>query len=532
MLYARQAGGAAVSENPCFYWFGWVAEWTIAAVLKTAVPQGTGGSNPSPSANDLMARVQRESSRQLYGIQLMLSTAPRRYALSLLALVCTLTWAPLVQAQVRVGTFTADITIPIGHRCMGILPTKAQRIDDPLQAVGVVLLGEQQPVVVLALDWCEVRNGAYDLWRDELAKAAGTTRQRVLVCSLHQHDAPVTDNRAQELLDEVGLPKELFDVEFQAACIADTAQALRRAIEQAQPVTHIGLGQAQVEKVASNRRVEHADGTVHFDRYSRSEPDSYQATSPPGEIDPWLKSISFWNGEQELAVISCYATHPMSAYGQGAVSADFIGQARRRRQVETPNTLQLYLTGCSGDITAGKYNDGSLAARGQLADRMYQAMASAAERTQRHELDQWTFRNAELVLPFHEGAEFTREAMLGVLHDDQQTTEQRILAAMGLSSLERVARGEPIDLPCIDLGVAQLLVLPGETFVGYQLLAQQLKPQGFVMTSGYGECWTGYIPTQRAMDDGFNHGWRWVGPGCEPIIERALTAVLKPQAGQ
>ena len=30
--------------------FGEVAEWTNAAVLKTAVPQGTGGSNPSLSA--------------------------------------------------------------------------------------------------------------------------------------------------------------------------------------------------------------------------------------------------------------------------------------------------------------------------------------------------------------------------------------------------------------------------------------------------------------------------------------------------
>ncbi len=30
---------------------GGMAEWSIAAVLKTAVPQGTGGSNPSPSAS-------------------------------------------------------------------------------------------------------------------------------------------------------------------------------------------------------------------------------------------------------------------------------------------------------------------------------------------------------------------------------------------------------------------------------------------------------------------------------------------------
>lgn len=30
---------------------GGLAEWSIAAVLKTVVPSGTGGSNPSPSAN-------------------------------------------------------------------------------------------------------------------------------------------------------------------------------------------------------------------------------------------------------------------------------------------------------------------------------------------------------------------------------------------------------------------------------------------------------------------------------------------------
>ena len=30
--------------------FGEMAEWSIAAVLKTVVPRGTGGSNPSLSA--------------------------------------------------------------------------------------------------------------------------------------------------------------------------------------------------------------------------------------------------------------------------------------------------------------------------------------------------------------------------------------------------------------------------------------------------------------------------------------------------
>ena len=98
--------------------------------------------------------------------------------------------------EFRLATFSADVTIPLGHRCMGILPTKSQKVADPLYAHGFVLLGGGDPIVLCAVDWCEIRNGAYDQWRDALALAAGTTRRRVLVCSLHQHDAPVVDRGA------------------------------------------------------------------------------------------------------------------------------------------------------------------------------------------------------------------------------------------------------------------------------------------------------------------------------------------------
>jgi hypothetical protein len=105
----------------------------------------------------------------------------------------------------RLACFSADITIPLGHRCMGILPTKSKTIVDPLQVHGLVLLGAEQPVVLAAFDWCEIRNHAYDQWRTALAEAAGTISERVLVCSVHQHDAPVIDSDAQVLLDSVVL---------------------------------------------------------------------------------------------------------------------------------------------------------------------------------------------------------------------------------------------------------------------------------------------------------------------------------------
>ena len=89
----------------------------------------------------------------------------------------------------RLSSFSADVTIPLGHRCMGLLPTKSKEIVDPLQAHGFVLQGAGEPIVLVAIDWCEIRNEAYDRWREVIAKAVGTKRERVLVSSLHQQFA-------------------------------------------------------------------------------------------------------------------------------------------------------------------------------------------------------------------------------------------------------------------------------------------------------------------------------------------------------
>ena len=222
-----------------------------------------------------------------------------------------------------IAAFSADVTIPLDHRCMGILPIKSQRIDDSLQANGFVLLGLEKPIVLLALDWCEVRNGAYDQWREALAAAAGTTRDRVLVSCLHQHDAPVA-NHGPALLDGVGLKGELYDTAFHAQCIERVIAALVESLKSPQPVTHIGIGQSKVNEVASSRRIVRPGGQV-----SRTLPhlggNSSQNQAAEGEINPYLKTISFFDGDRPLLALHSYATHPMSYYGQGAVSADFVG---------------------------------------------------------------------------------------------------------------------------------------------------------------------------------------------------------------
>lgn len=375
------------------------------------------------------------------------------------------------KSEYEVATFAAEITIPTGHSCMGggdISPAK--EIVDPLYARGFVLWGAGQPVVVLALDWCQCNNDSYDRWRDILANAAGTTRERVMLATVHQHDAPICDLTAQKLLDEQGLHGYNCDPAFHETAVRRTAQALKAATRSRRCVTHFGIGQAKVEKIASNRRVVTPEGRVHWSRGSASG-DMYGA--PEGEIDPWLKTISLWDGDRPLVAWSCYAVYPMSRCGYGMVSVDFPGMARALRQKDDAGCFQIYFTGCAGDTTVGKYNTGAPENRPVLADRLYRAMVSAWEVTRTFPLDRVNFRVTDLPLPARDTGAFTLEAMRKRLLDSKESPWGRISAALGLSWRQRVDAGHAVDVPCLELngGVAQFMIMPAESFLGYQLAA-------------------------------------------------------------
>jgi hypothetical protein len=424
------------------------------------------------------------------------------------------------------ATFSADVTVPPGHGMMGGA-WLSKSVADPLFAHGFVLIGAGQPVVFVAVDWCEIRNDALSRWQEVLANAAETKPERVMVCALHQHDAPVADLEAERILRASKAAGTICDLELHERAVQGIATALRESLKSAQPVTHIGIGQARVERIASNRRYVMPDGSVRFDRNSSTR-NAFAIEADEGLIDPWLKTLSFWNGDTPMAAISGYAVHPMSYYGGGEVSADFPGLARSRRQKDTPGVKQIYFSGCSGNVTAGKYNNGDRANRAALADRLYQAMVAAWRNTRRHALVEVNFRSTPVRLEPRDGPGFTVAGLQKKLATETKPFQQ-CLAAMGLSWRKRADAGHRISIPTLDLGAAQLLVLPGEAYVEYQLAAQRERPDSFVLVAGYGEGATGYIPTEKHFEDKDpNLGdWCWVAPGCEARLLAAIRQALR-----
>ncbi|MDP6723507.1 MAG: hypothetical protein QGF59_32885, partial [Pirellulaceae bacterium] len=297
----------------------------------------------------------------------------------LLGLLLAAFAAQVTAAELRVAVFDVEISPPIGSP-VAYAPTR--KIVDPLSARGIVLLGADRPIVLCTVDFIGIGNGGNLAWREALAEAADTTADRVTVHTLHQHDAPRCDFSAIELLASRNLASKHFDDDYLRETIVRTAARIRAAIPRSQPLTHLGIGSAKVVQVASNRRLLGDDGKVKLMRWSKSS-NADAIAAPEGVIDPLLRTVAMFNGESLVAVLTYYATHPQSYYGQGDVTCEFVGLARNARQQALGGPLHVHFGGAGGNVAAGKYNDGSTGRRPILAERMETGMRAAWQNIER-----------------------------------------------------------------------------------------------------------------------------------------------------
>ena len=422
----------------------------------------------------------------------------------------------------RIATFDVDATPPIGS--MMAYDPVTNRWDLGLRARGIVLLGAGEPIVLCAVDWIGIANAGHDAFREALAQAAGTSPQRVAVHSLHQHDAPDCDFSAERILKEAGVDARQYEGGFQREVLSNLTAAVREALPRAQPVTQLGLGEARVEKVASNRRILGPDGKVRDTRWTATTDPKVRA-EPEGVIDPMVSLVSFWNGEKPVAVLSYYATHPQSYYRTGIPNPDFPGIARFFRQLAVPAALPVHFNGAGGNITAGKYNDGAPTNRVVLAERLADGMRRAWENTKRQPITasevHWSIEPLALPPAKHLAIE-KLEAQLKA-HDTNFITSGDVSK---LAWLRRCQAGHKIDVTCLRLGRARILHLPGETFVEYQLAAKAAQPGLFVAVAGYGDYAPFYIGTAISYEEG-GYETSPSASNVAPEVEGVLMAAIK-----
>ncbi|MFT5324591.1 MAG: hypothetical protein ACI8P0_002455 [Planctomycetaceae bacterium] len=429
------------------------------------------------------------------------------------------------QAELKLATFDVDASPPVGTN---LAYDPAIGVQTPLSCRGVVLIGSGQPIVLCAVDWIGIGSGGQIVFKESLAKAAGTIPQRVAVHTLHQHDAPRCDFAVEELLRDAGLENSGFDDAFARDVVQRASVAIKNSIAGAKPVTHLGLGAGTVNDVASNRRILGEDGKVKFTRYTATRDPKLRAM-PVGTIDPQLKMVSFWNDDEPLAALSYYACHPQSYYRTGMANPDFPGLARNSRQAAT-KVPHVHFNGAGGNIGAGKWNDGAKENRQVLADKVAAGMQEAWETTEKSPIAvrevAWVIEPVALPVASH----LVESSLLKTATDKDAKSVDRWFAAKHLLWLRRCNNQGTIDISCLTLKNSRVLHMPGELFVEYQLAAQKLRPDLFVAMAAYGDYSPGYIGTEIAYSQGgyeASERASRVAPSVEGVLMGAVSKLLE-----
>jgi hypothetical protein len=417
----------------------------------------------------------------------------------------------------RVATFQSDVTPPLGHPLCGGWIKPAEVVDAPLLLKGIVIDDGRTRCALAALDWCVLSTKAHDAFRNRIAEGVGVAPRFVSVHCTHTHSAPIADARAQELLDASPQTLPHLGLAWLDRVSRDAGAAAKAAV--ARPVTHVGAGKAKVENFASNRRVLGPDGKIRV-RYSTTKDPDLRA-QPEGLIDPWIRTVSFLDGDAPVARLHYYGSHPQTGSGDGRVHGDVVANARQYLEREE-GVFQIYFAGCGGNVTAGKYNDGSSAARQRLASNFYSGLVRSVRSTSSTPVSEVEWKSLDLRLPLR----VKEEEYRATLADVGKPKQARLMAAITLAWIERSAAG-PIDISRLRLGQVDLLHLPGEPFVEYQLYAQSLRPERFTATAGYGEGGPWYVCTDAAYGEGgYEPGASWTGPGVEKAMKDAILEVL------
>lgn len=110
------------------------------------------------------------------------------------------------------------------------------------------------------------------------------------------------------------------------------------------------------------------------------------------------------------------------------------------------------------------------------------------------------------------------------------TVKAKSRAALILAYQQRCQAGLPITISALHLGGEIVAVhTPGKSFIEYQLLAQDLRPDAMAVVTSYGDCGPGYVTFAKSFAEG---GYEPKDSFClaesESILRDAIAAVIAP----
>lgn len=423
--------------------------------------------------------------------------------------------------------FFVDVTPPVGGYLCGGLHTTSLGVEQPISLRGMILDDGKQRVIVAAVEFCYLCGRSHERMIEALAEAADAPAANATIHSVHTHDAPLIYEEVHSLYSP-----RVHDEAYFTSILGKARVAIRAAL--ATPGTAVGgvtFTSERVHEFAGSRRILDENNRCHV-RFSRCQ-DPKIKPAPEGKIDPMLDQIVFHDpAGKPFACWNFYASHPQVSDGRRLVSGDTIGIALELFEKSNPGVFPIYFTGCAGDITAGKYttthpNRDRLAFGVRLFDAMQAAFAKHGKPSPPGAM---AWRDASFIMPLR-GETNNLAHYEGVLNDPAEKTPVKYLAGLKAHKLRNRMTTYPFRLSRLTLGDLNILFLPTELVIDYQLFTKSLAPiPQKLAVSAYGDSFLNYVGTDEMFDQGgyeVDPEWTEVDRGCEGLIKDAIQRIMR-----
>ena len=410
----------------------------------------------------------------------------------------------------KAGVARADITPPPGVELWGYGDRSGPATGtlDPLFARVLVLDDGRQAVAVVTLDLGRSFGQPQMTSVRERARRIHNVNEVMFIAS-HTHSGPVIDEDYDQVPE---WEKRALDK------IVEAIGAARGRLTEAR--LGVGYGQAIL---GHNRRYIQSDGRVKMLwRNSTGQ--------PTGVIDPSVGVIRIDDRQGvPLAILVNYACHPV-VFGPDNLrySADYPGAMARVVEASwNDRPVCFFLQGAPGDINP-------LLDKTPLAENGDAEMRQVGEKLG-HEVARVS-HSIQTASPATPELAYLSEEMHFKNRWSQESLRTAIMAAYGPNPAKRYFRylNDPIAAPVSTLVINRqiaLVGLPGEPFVGLQLLLKQRSPLAATFLCGYTNGYIGYFPTLRdAVAGGYGANTIVtrveVGSG-ERMIDRGLIQIYR-----
>ncbi|MBR4221262.1 MAG: hypothetical protein IKR81_08915 [Victivallales bacterium] len=402
--------------------------------------------------------------------------------------------------QFTVGTAKLDITPEIGCHLVGYFNDRiCNDIHDPLYIKAISISDGEREIALITLDIIDVPRAIISEAKEIIEKATGVKGDYILVSSTHTHTGP----SASEALATPGDPVYAKSLVKKIVDVFTMARLHRVPAE-------IAHASGDVHEEVHNRRWYMKDGTTKMNP-GYMNPD---AIAPAGPTDPQLGLLIARDPVTKvpLALYANLALHYVGTSNGLAVSADYFGYfASAMQRIAGAEFLVALANGTQGNINNCDFTRPQRTSRTpyQQIERVANVVAAEAWKAWNLLRDE-DFKTEGVVdgritmVPFKSRTatpEQLAEAKR-IFADKEHAKFQEWVYARELVLLQDLPQEYPVPVHTLrvnDLGIAGL---HGEVFVeiGLDIKARSPFPQTMVIGLANGS--TGYIATDKALDEG------------------------------